>query len=373
MTEARKTFQLRYVGSRFQGARLPLDVLLDLPAFRDLVAAYAKDRWRKLNLHRQRLPKGFDRSISLDLVSIDEGSAMVRLEWRRALAQKMLPDFTDELEELVERSYGDLVALINGAGHDQFPAALSSEHLRALNKLGSGLRQDERIEFLSSEGSDGEIIYLDTIRRKKLITHVGETYEARFDGFGKLIGLHLDGHVDVSTIEHGVLRIPVDVTRVRDEFDGNIDSEVQFAVQIELDNSDRYRSVTNVHDIELIDAELLNNLQRCRDRLKELSELTPGWLDGAGEAITTAAAKAANDLLAKRPWFSGAYHLYPTASGGILFEFEMNNWDLSVEISPEGTFEIYGVEIDGSSELEAQPFKQLDDDFTKIFDDYTGR
>lgn len=59
MADEEKSFRLRYVGSRFDNARLPVDVLSDLPAFRDLLAAFAKDEWLSLNSDRQRVPKGF--------------------------------------------------------------------------------------------------------------------------------------------------------------------------------------------------------------------------------------------------------------------------------------------------------------------------
>jgi hypothetical protein len=374
MTEDHKTFQLRYVGARFDGARLPLDVLSDLPAFRDLLVSYAKDRWRELNLHRQRLPRGFDQSISFDLVAIDEGSAMPKLDWSRETAQRMLPDFTDQLEDLVDKSYKDLVVLIDGAGHDRFPSALSSEHIRALNKLGAGLQDGERIEFLGSSGANGNVVHLDPFRRKALITRVRETYQARYDGIGTLIGLHtVDGYIVVETVEHGQLRISVDPVRVSEEFDGNTGSDVQFALQIEKDNNDHLRSVIDVFDVELIDAELSDSIMRCRDRLNELSSLGAGWHDGDGNAVTPSAVEAAKVFLAKRPFFAGAYRLYPTEAGGILFEFKNDGWDFSVEFGAEGTVEMYGIQISGSEEMEPEFFGRLGEDFIKVFDEHMGR
>jgi hypothetical protein len=101
------TFKLRYVGVRFDGARLPVDVLLDLPAFRDLLVAFAKDGWRDLNADRKRVPKGFDKSISFDLVGIENGSAVPMLNWSRDAAQENLPGFADKLQEIVDHSYLD--------------------------------------------------------------------------------------------------------------------------------------------------------------------------------------------------------------------------------------------------------------------------
>jgi hypothetical protein len=44
-----ESFRLRYVGARFKGKRLPVEVLSDLAAFRDPVVAFAKAEWRSLN------------------------------------------------------------------------------------------------------------------------------------------------------------------------------------------------------------------------------------------------------------------------------------------------------------------------------------
>jgi len=365
------TFRLRYVGARFNGARLPVDVLADLPAFRDLLVAFAKDEWRDLNAGRKRVPKGFDKSISFDLVGINDGSAVPLLNWSRNAAQENLPGFEDELQEIVGGSYLDVVNLIDGAGHDQFPKSLSSEHIRALNRLGSGLRENEKIEFLGSSGQDGKVVYLDSYRRKALITRVRETYQARFESVGILRGSFADevmGRVIVATSEHGEITIPLESDRVKEEFDGNIVSEVQFDLQIEMDNADRLRGVVGVFDVGLIDVESGADLLRCRNRIAELSALSDGWHDGAGRRIADDAVELANRFLSKRPTLSKQYHIYPTEEGGILVEFEANLWDISVEFLPEGGVELYGVQIDGAEELQPVHFSDIDGDFMTAFD-----
>ena len=211
MPEDPKVFSLKYDGARFLGARLPLDVLSDLPAFRDLLVSYAKERWREQHAARQRLPKGFDQSITFDLVAVGEGSAVAQLAWSREIAQATFPGFSDELELIVERSYGDVVNLIDEAGRQRYPRALSPEQVRALNKLGAGLREGEKIEFPRPGQSDGNVVFLDAYRRRNLITHVRETYQIRYEGIGILNGLHVDDSwISVSTEDRGELRVNVD-------------------------------------------------------------------------------------------------------------------------------------------------------------------
>jgi hypothetical protein len=372
MADDHKTFQLRYVGARFDGARLPLDVLSDLPAFRDLLVAYAKDQWRAANADRERLPRGFDKSISFDLVAVHPGSAVAQLDWDRDTAQSTLPSFTDELGHLVGTSYGKLIDLIDQAGNRQFPQALSSEHIRALNKLGSGLRDGERIEFVGSIGANDNVVYLDTVRRKALITHVTDRYQTRYEGFGRLLGSNIEGYIDVETSEHGKVRIDVAPDRVVDEFDGYINSDVQFALRIELDNTDTFKNVIEVFDVDLVDEEIADNLTRCRTRLAELSRIQAGWLDGSGAAVDAAAVAAAESFLSKRPFLATAYRIYPTMSGGILFEFERNGWDFSVEFNVDGSIEMYGVQINGEGEMQPHNFSLMNDEFISLFDARTN-
>lgn len=375
MSDEGKDFRLRYVGKRFDDARLPVDVLSDLPAFRDLLAAFARDGWRALNSDRQRVPKGFDKGLSFDLLAIEEGSAVPKLSWNRRTAQTHLPGFADELEEIVDASFNEIVALIDGAGHGRFPKSLPSEHVRALNKLGAGLRDDERIEFQGTHGSDGKVVYLDNDRRKKLITRVRETYQARFEGIGTLVGTRAsdkDGYISFKTTEHGEIEVMVDRERVK-EFDGNIYVDIQFDLQIELDNNDRFRGVIEVHDVGLIDAQIGAELVRCRTRLDDIRMLPEGWHDGRGLAIGPAAVAAADKFLSRRPSLSGAYKIFPTEDGGVLFEFEINAWDLSVEFAADGRVEIYGVQLNGASEFEPVQFDEVGEAFMEEFDVRVGR
>lgn len=374
MTSSDKLFRLRYVGRRFNNARLPLDVLSDLPAFRDLLVAYAKQEWRSANADRQRVPKGFDKSLSFDLVGVEPGSAIPALSWDEAAAQTYLPGFSSELVDIVAVSYNDVVNLVDDAGHEVFPKALESEHVRALNRLGSGLQEGERIEFVGSKGVDGNVVFLDMARRKRLITKVRETYESRHDGIGTLIGVYAGDQprITVQTVQIGQIEIGIDSERVK-IFDGNLGSPVQFDLQIERDNNDIFRSVVAVHGVDLIDPEIVAELERCRGRLTEISALDDGWSDGTGRAPSVLAITAARSFLDKRPMLCGDYRIYPTSAGGVLFELVRNNWDLSLEFNPDGAVEIFGIEVDGERELEPVTFDGVLGEFIDLFDLRVGR
>ncbi len=369
--------QLRYVGDRYNGGRLPLDVLADLPAFRDLLFAYAKEVWRGHNKERQRVPKGFDKSLAFDLVAIEDGSAKPKLMWDKQAAQAYLPGFADELQTIVDHSYMHVLRLIEDAANGVFPKVLASEHVRALNKFGSGLRDGERIEFVGSKDKQGNVVYLDGARRKSLITKVRETYESRYEDVGTLVGTYAaddpTGKLTVRTQVHGDIELPLDKERIVQEFDGNIGSLVQVELQLELDNADHYRSTVVVHEVALIDDRIAADLERCRSRLDALALLADGWDDGGGAAVNAAALHAAGKFLHRRPLLCSSYKIYPTEVGAILFEFECNGWDLSLEFAPGGAVELFGIEVEGKGELLPKHFDGVDEALITEFDKRVGR
>ena len=375
MTEP-KSFLLRYVGARFEGHRLPLDVLPDLSAFRDLLVSYVKSSWRAAHAERERLPKGFEKSIAFDLVGIADGSAIPQLEWDRETAQLLLPDFKDELETLVEEAYAQVLALIDGVNRPVSAVDLTSENIRALNRFGSGLRPDEKIEFPNSFGADGNVIYLDTHRRKRLITRGRDSYQTQFEDIGKLLGSRIDplgtqGTITIKTSQYGTIDVPVAPERARDDFGPYIESDVQFRLMIELGSDDTYRGVVDVYDVDVIDAKVVADLAACRERIASLVSLGDGWRDGSGKSVTHTAASSASRLLARKPGMAAQYSIYPTEPGGLLFELSRSGWDYSIEIGPAGMVEIYGTETDGDQEIETEALDVSSDEFAMEFDRLT--
>ncbi|SHN06364.1 hypothetical protein [Phytopseudomonas punonensis] len=368
-----KDFQLRYVGKRFDGTRLPVDILADLPAFRDLLVAFAKDEWRKLNSNYVRVPRGFDKSLSFDLVALEPGSAMPKLNWRKESTQVNLPGFSDQIETIVQDSYMDIVKLIDNAANSIFPESLSSEHIRALNKFGSRLKDGERIEFLGSSDTNGNVVYFDAPRRKDLITHVRETYEAKFEGVGKLLGSQVAdsvGSITIRTEQHGDISLNLDPERIISEFDGNINSDVQFDLTIELDHNNKLRSVIEIFDVELIDS--ISPAQRkLLDRLEHLASLEKGWMDGMGERLSATAIETAGYFITITPLTADAYKIYPSETGGILIELEWDDWDYSVEIQPDGSVEMYGISLSDTQEITPMSFESIDSSFLQEFSSRT--
>jgi hypothetical protein len=117
---------------------------------------------------------------------------------------------------------------------------------------------------------------------------------------------------------------------------------------------------------------LLTDAMRCYDRIMEIASLPKGWHDGDGKKISTRAVAVAKEFVMQRPEMAGILYIYPTINGGILFEFEKGKWDLSLEILPSGTIELYGVRIDSDEVLEPLSFAALEPSLMKEINSRVG-
>lgn len=373
MDDESKSYSLRYVGRRFDNARLPLDVLSDLPALRDLIAALAKQEFRQKNPDRQRVPQGFDKAISFALTEIEDGSAMPKLSLENEVAQQSLPNIGDEMEEIVARAFARVAKIYDDAGRDVFPQALPQDAIRALSKFGANIQDGERIEFQGQFGREGDVVSLDSYRRKNLLTRVRKTYTKEFEGVGSLTGIDATHNViQVQTDQYGELRLSLEgVALPVEQFDGNLYSLVEFSISIALDAHDEFMAVEEVHSVDLV-RPYDEALTRCVTRLQELSKIEKGWLgDGQGEQLVHMAAMRATRLIFMRAGLANLFRIFLTEDGGVSLEFDKDGWSFAVEIMPDGS-----IEIDGSSEdgevFEVQSFDEISDEFFNAFDTMTA-
>jgi len=373
MDDESKSISLRYVGRRFANARLPLDVLSDLPALRDLIAAFAKQEFRQKNPDRQRVPQGFDKAMSFALTKIEDGSAVPKLSLENEIAQQSLPNIGDEMEEIVARAFDRVVRIYDDAAHDNFPQALPQDAIRALSKLGANIQDDERIEFEGKLGQDGNIVSLDLYRQKKLSTKVRETYTKEFEEVGTLTGIDASHNViQVKTEEYGEFKLSLEgVSLPVDQFDGNLFSPVEFSISIALDAYDEFKAVEDVHSVDLV-RPYNEAVMRCVRRLQELSKIERGWLgDGQGERLVHLAGIRATQLIFMRAALADLFRIFPTEDGGISLEFDKDGWSFAVEIMPDGS-----TEIDASREhdegFEVRSFDDFSPEFFETFDQMTA-
>jgi hypothetical protein len=371
MTDIKRIFTLHYFGDRFSNGRIPVEVLPDLPAFRELLLSYAKDEWRARHPKRKKLPKNFDKELSLSLFEIVDGSAVPQLEWIRNTSQTEMFYLQDGIDEAVEAAYGNVIGLFENSSHEGPP--LDPEKLRALNRFGVGLRDQEKIELTSRDG-DQNVVSLDSLRRKQLITRGRETYQTRLNGLGELVGTSSPSgpsaqcFIHVQTSEHGTISIPVDRLQLYEEFADSLNSEVQFELLAELDNNDKLRSVVDVYDVATVAGED-SSVSKAKARLEEIGHLADGWHNGEGKAISRISITRALDFVLDTRALGIDLRVYPTEIGGLLIDFEKQGWEYSVEIDSNGIPEMYGIDLAGTSEMEPTPYS----DVNSLIDNFKRR
>ena len=129
-------------------------------------------------------------------------------------------------------------------------------------------------------------------------------------------------------------------------------------------------SFNRLHEVAS-DLEAPTLQSRCNKRLTELGELQDGWLDGQGRRPTTTALKRAREFSEYYIVLDAEFAISPTETGGIVFEFERNSWDMSVEFTPKGKPLVYGVKIGSSEEYGPRGFPSMNHKFKSLMERFT--
>ena len=142
----------RLNGERFKGGVIPLEILNDISALREMIIDVAKWRYMEDHPERERLPKNFAQNVSLNLVGVDEGSAIPLIDFAvhapGSPSAPELPGMPSEVAGYFENARDSIIDAIyaaerGGAITDHLPQRL----LRHFNGIGTRLRGDESFEF----------------------------------------------------------------------------------------------------------------------------------------------------------------------------------------------------------------------------------
>ncbi len=364
----------KYVGRRFDGGKLPIDVLSDLHAFRDLIAAFAKSNFKKSHPDRKRVPQGFDRSISFALVGIDDGSAIPRLELQSEVAQQNLPNIANHIDEFVKDAYRQVIDFIETAAGDEEIIALPQDAIRAFSKFGANIKDAEKIEFTKNAANGSAIVSLDSYRRKILLKRISEQYTIDFSGIGILTGVDISHNtIQIKTDEYNDIKMNLEGTLIDiNDFTGSLSNKVEFSLSIILDKNDIFKSVSEIYTVDLIKPHT-EDLLRCVKRIDSISKNEPGWLEeNQGVRLVHQAAMNATRIVFMRAELANIYRIYPTESGGISIEFDIGKWSYAIEVQPQGSVDFFGSSED-SKQFGPMIFENISDDFFTNFDEIIAK
>lgn len=321
----------RLVGTRFESASIPLEMLRDLAALEDMLLEVTKWVFRQKKADRRRLPRGFAESIHLRLTGVRAGSAIaaISLEARDGELPHLGHIYLPYLEEARDLIVGD-IAKANDNASPSFE--LPPEFLSYFDRLGRSLRNDERIEFQSKEGKPVPLTR--QVRAKLLsassIRLISEAVSLR----GSLHEVDQDKLTFQMTLINGQKVPGVIAEELLESFLEGFNG-YRDGLRVSIEGVGRYeRSPKRLKVIESVERVSLLDELDVPARLDELRLLKDGWLDGRGRAPST------EDL----DWLAATFqrefyddlalpYVYPTEDGGVRLEWELGSLDVSVDIN----------------------------------------
>jgi hypothetical protein len=320
-----------FVGKRFEGHSIPLELLKDLATLENMIVDVAKWFYRKENPSQKRLPKGFTESFWLQLSAINDGSAVPCIDI--ALSSDGL--FEPEIPPFLLHAKEGIINAIDAAENDgNITQHLPSDLLTHFEILGRNLLDDECIEFNPDNKTNPS--RFNKITRRKLIKAISgkkETTE-EITVRGSIHEADLSKRTfSIELIsEKRKIKGPIDpqhqptILDALNGFDGGAKVLIKGVGKVKLDNNQliQIESIDHVYSLDDMDVGA---------RLDEISNLKDGWLNGKGFVPERA----------KLDWFNGQFDeyypeeallpfVYPTAEGNIQLEWTFKHTECSLEV-----------------------------------------
>ena len=324
-------------GARFEQHSVPVDVLPELSAYRDLVVAVARALFFARNPTRKRVDRGFEDGFRLVLRAITDpgcaGCPLERVGSSSAPQRSLFP--TDGTADVFEQARDLIAATIDAVGSGaEVPPGFPGEAAAAFNGFGRTLRDDEHIAIVTA----GRTVRYDRARRKRLVLLRETTYEDRCDVVGQVVAFDTDKKsFDLRTDDRRV-QGRLDAL-AKDAFDivrtaaAHHELSVRITGTAAFDANDRLARFVKIDDVFYADDEGIRTELDVRKRLAVLAELEAGWLDGEGNKVDSAGLEWLANLLDQvepaepvaRPY------LYPTPEGGVLAEWSFPEAEVTAE------------------------------------------
>ncbi len=169
--------RLRLTGGRFDDQGMPVETLVELAQYRELVLGVARVQFLREHPERQRVPRGFFDRLQLRLRTVEDGSAVPVLE--RVASPGTLLDVDDDFT----RARDAIEDAVAAAETDQPPPdGFPPKALVLFNRFGQTLRPDEAIELRRGSAATGPRYTVDT--RRKLLLSKRRTYQEELQGIG---------------------------------------------------------------------------------------------------------------------------------------------------------------------------------------------
>jgi hypothetical protein len=349
MTRRAPFATLVFRGKRFDGASMPLEALPELAAYRELLAAVAREFFFAENQGRVRLPKGFADSFRLSLTRIEPGSAVPIVE--REIPKEHL--FADH--DLFDRARDEVLEAVRAVNlSSTLPAWLTPNVAARFSTFGRTLKDDESV-ILAPAGARTGAEYNRQVRRRILLARQS-TYEEDVE----LVGVVREADADQDTFEIRLgddRRVPVRASRplfshVLNSFQR--DGAVRVAGVGVYDAEGNLIRVAQASDVSAAEeGDVASGRPGCQipvaEQVESLKGLQDGWLDGEGLAFHDEALAWSSKLLESlvNGFELATPHIYPTPEGGVRAEWSRPRWEISADLDwPRKVSEVRAVRLD---------------------------
>lgn len=306
-----------------------MDVLADLSALEELIVEVAKWKFREEYKGRKRVPRRFADGVALVLTGVGEGSAKPVIQLMLA-ANTLLPPAAVPYFHEARAAITEAVAAADRS--QQVTVTLPSEYLGYFNRIGRRLKPGEAIEFPTGDAAAPARLTPESRRRLVLAS----SKESEVTEAVALPGSVTELDLTLSTFHFQLL----DGSRVKGPAESVHLDALMDALEASRKNlkvlivgSGRVNRSNKLQRIESVEHVIPLDPLDLSVRFHEFGQLRPGWLNGKG----IPPAPAALDRLAAE--FDSLFpadlplpFAYPTAEGGVRFEWAVGRHDLSLDI-----------------------------------------
>lgn len=319
----------RLVGSRFEGASIPLDVLKDFAVLEEMIIEVAKTHFLNDHPERVRAPRGFSDGAQLKLSAVESGSAQPVI----SLDINSQPTLFPENQTYFERARNSIIDAVRAANHDQsITVHLEERALSYFDRFGRSLHDDEYIELSTEAGSSSAILSRDS--RRKLVLASSKLKELTEESVirGTIPEADQDNmSFEIQTLSGRKIKAPIPTQHldtIVEAFSG-YNNGTRIIVQ-GIGKFSRTGRLLGFETIEHIN--ILDPLD-VPARLEEFESLKNGWIEGRGIAPSKEGLQwLAHEFSKRFPDDLPLPYTYPTSSGGVFFEWYTENCEISLEV-----------------------------------------
>lgn len=393
-------------GARFNGGRLPIDALVELQRYRELVLEAAKQAWRKANPNEE-IPADFSNEFDLAVTEIEDGSAKPVMEKARSAYDNFYDTGRLDVEalfaDIVNRNFGielDDSAKIGAADPEAASAVEelieneedpSREHtttddgtvvgpddeattvrlrqqllfnlasLDAFRDFGSSLRREDSLILSGSETHEKVRITAETAPQvfrpifEQLAIDMApdeeeppEKTKRTATVAGRLIALNADAkNFKINTLLYGQVHGRYKEHETLEDLKAVLESSahaplIRVTGRMSWEGDELLR-ILNVDDVELLEIES----EPWSRRIVELASLAQDWHPDLDKSplISFIAIDAAREVLRATQESDMSPGIYPADDGGVIVEWGSPQRVVTLEISTEPDFFLFHLDV----------------------------